>query len=155
MHSTAQRPCNAAHVANGGGGFVSSFAALRCCAYKHLDEARDRAGKVCDDLLTHAGGGFRVVRAIRPDRPFNPVAPPTKEGTAMRIAIILTALLSGTTAHAHPGHLAELAGHGHWLGAAALGAAIAIGLWSGLRARKDRAVDETEKEAAQEDPQEA
>ncbi|EAQ26192.1 DUF6732 family protein [Roseovarius sp. 217] len=73
----------------------------------------------------------------------------------MRFATILTALLSGTAAHAHPGHLAEVAGHGHWLGAAALGAAIAIGLWSGLRARKDRAADEAEDEAPEEEPQEA
>lgn len=40
-----------------------------------------------------------------------------------------TAILLGLPgmAVAHPGHLAELAGHGHWLGAAALGAAIALG----------------------------
>lgn len=73
----------------------------------------------------------------------------------MRFAIILTALLTGAAAHAHPGHLAEVAGHGHWLGAAAIGAAIAIGLWSGLRARKDRAADEAQDEATEEEPQEA
>lgn len=73
----------------------------------------------------------------------------------MRFATILTALLSGTVAHAHPGHLAEVAGHGHWLGAAALGAAIAIGLWSGLRARKDRPAEEAEDVATEEEPQEA
>ena len=73
----------------------------------------------------------------------------------MRFATILIALLSGTAAHAHPGHLAEVAGHGHWLGAAGLGAAIAIGLWSGLRARKERAqAQETEEEAADAAPQE-
>lgn len=74
----------------------------------------------------------------------------------MRFATILTALLSATAAHAHSGHLAEVAGHGHWLGAAALGAAIAIGLWSGLRARKEREeADEAEEEAGAEEPQEA
>ncbi|MEO0372615.1 MAG: DUF6732 family protein [Pseudomonadota bacterium] len=55
----------------------------------------------------------------------------------MRYAVIFAFL--GTPALAHPGHLAEVAGHGHWLGAAALGAAIAIGLWAGLKGRKSDA----------------
>ncbi|MEM6588019.1 MAG: DUF6732 family protein [Pseudomonadota bacterium] len=62
----------------------------------------------------------------------------------------------GMPAFAHPGHLAEVAGHGHWIGAAALGAAIAIGLWAGLKGRKtdaEEAVDEAGEEA--EDTQEA
>ncbi|MFU8777103.1 MAG: DUF6732 family protein [Roseovarius sp.] len=73
----------------------------------------------------------------------------------MRFATILTALLSSTAAHAHTGHLAEVAGHGHWLGAAALGAAIAIGLWAGLRGRKNRAAAEVEEDTDEEEPQEA
>ena len=44
--------------------------------------------------------------------------------------------------------------HGHWLGAAALGAAIAIGLWAGLKGRKE-AQDAEPEEAADEDAQEA
>lgn len=120
------------------------------------DEARDRAGKVCDDWLTHVGSGSRVVGAAWPAHPFSPCRVTEQKGTAMRFATILTALLSGTAAYAHPGHLAEVAGHGHWLGAAALGAAIAIGLWSGLRARKERAeAEEAEEESADEAPQEA
>ncbi|WP_297772331.1 DUF6732 family protein [uncultured Roseovarius sp.] len=73
----------------------------------------------------------------------------------MKFAMILTALLAGTAAHAHPGHLAEVAGHGHWLGAAAIGAAIAIGLWSGLRGRKDTAADDDEDETPDAEAQEA
>jgi len=57
----------------------------------------------------------------------------------MRNLICAAALVAGTPALAHPGHLSEVAGHGHWLGAAAIGAAIAIGLWAGLRGRKDAA----------------
>ncbi|WP_375688940.1 DUF6732 family protein [Pseudooceanicola sp. LIPI14-2-Ac024] len=52
--------------------------------------------------------------------------------------------LAPLAAAAHPGHLAEVAGHGHWLGAAAIGAAIAIGLWQALKGRKDAAPDEAE-----------
>lgn len=57
----------------------------------------------------------------------------------MRYVCPIAALLSAGAAHAHPGHLAEVAGHGHWLGAAAIGAAIAIGLWAGLRSGKPEA----------------
>ena len=72
----------------------------------------------------------------------------------MRYATFIVALLAAGGAQAHPGHLAEVAGHGHWLGAAALGAAIAIGLWAGLKGRKDAEEAEAE-EPAEEEPQEA
>jgi len=72
----------------------------------------------------------------------------------MRYATFIAALLAAGGAQAHPGHLAEVAGHGHWLGAAALGAAIAIGLWAGLKGRKDAEEAEAE-EADEEEPQEA
>lgn len=54
----------------------------------------------------------------------------------MKYVTCLGAALTGTAAQADPGHLAEAAGHDHWLGAAAIGAAIAIGLWAGLKGRK-------------------
>lgn len=57
----------------------------------------------------------------------------------MKHLVLPIFVFGATTANAHPGHLAEVAGHGHWLGAAALGAAIAIGLWAGLKGRKDSA----------------
>ena len=59
-------------------------------------------------------------------------------------------MLAGGPAFAHPGHLAEVAGHGHWLGAAAIGAAIAIGLWAGLKGRKSEAEEEVSDEEAEE-----
>lgn len=75
----------------------------------------------------------------------------------MKHAILMLALVAASGAQAHPGHLAEVAGHGHWLGAAALGAAIAIGLWAGLKGRKQEAAEEDEGEGeapADEDLQE-
>ena len=54
----------------------------------------------------------------------------------MKPILTIIAMLSASTAAAHPGHLAEVAGHGHWLGAAAIGAAIAIGLWAKQRGKK-------------------
>lgn len=64
------------------------------------------------------------------------------------LAALSAGLAAPIPAAAHPGHLTEVAGHGHWLGAAALGAAIAIGLWKAYGDRKSRDTDaETEAEA--------
>lgn len=51
--------------------------------------------------------------------------------------LILPALLAvlGQPALAHPGHLIEVAGHGHWIGAAAIGLAIALGVREALKSR--------------------
>lgn len=46
----------------------------------------------------------------------------------MRYGLILVLMVFGTVAAAHPGHLAEVAGHDHWLAAGALAAAAAIAL---------------------------
>ncbi|WP_120502102.1 DUF6732 family protein [Roseovarius sp. EL26] len=73
----------------------------------------------------------------------------------MKYAMIIPALLAGTMAQAHVGHLGEVAGHGHWLGAAAIGAAIAIGLWAGLRGKSDKAEEVETEEVTDEDLQEA
>ncbi len=74
----------------------------------------------------------------------------------MRI-VFITATLAAGPALAHPGHLAEVAGHGHWIGLAALGAAIAVAAWAGLKGRKDDdAGEDAEEELSDEDsPQEA
>ena len=72
-------------------------------------------------------------------------------------------VLAAGPASAHTGHLAEVAGHGHWLGAAAIGAAIAIGLWAAAKGPRDaQASDQdapddaqAEDELTQDDLQEA
>ena len=73
----------------------------------------------------------------------------------MKYLSLIIAGLAGTAAQAHPGHLAEVAGHGHWLGAAALGAAIAIGLWAGLKGKRDKAEAEAAEDAGEDEAQEA
>jgi len=50
--------------------------------------------------------------------------------------LITLLLLQASAAAAHPGHLAEVAGHGHLWAGVAIGAAIAIGLLQGLRGKK-------------------
>lgn len=69
----------------------------------------------------------------------------------MRAALFLFFCVFAAPVSAHPGHLAEVAGHGHWLGAAALGAAIAIGMLAGLKGRGKAPAEEPEGEEAEEE----
>lgn len=50
-----------------------------------------------------------------------------------RLAVILG--MSGSSAAAHPGHLADLAGHDHWVAGAAIGLAILTGLYGALKGK--------------------
>ncbi len=52
-----------------------------------------------------------------------------------RILTGAVSVLAPGAALAHPGHLADLAGHSHWVAGAAVGAAILAGLWAGLKGR--------------------
>ncbi|SHI84426.1 DUF6732 family protein [Wenxinia saemankumensis] len=64
--------------------------------------------------------------------------------------ILAVLLLAAGPAAAHPGHLAGLAGHDHWVAGAAIGLAIALGLWGALRGeRKADPEDEAEGEEQQ------
>lgn len=69
----------------------------------------------------------------------------------MKITLSLSMITAATPVFAHPGHLIEVAGHGHLLGAAAAGAAILIGIWAAGKGRKK---EEAEPES-DETPQEA
>ena len=62
----------------------------------------------------------------------------------LRLALALSIVASA--AHAHPGHLAGLAGHDHWVAGAAIGTAIAIGILMGLKGRKKAETPEPEPE---------
>ncbi|QPM91033.1 DUF6732 family protein [Pseudooceanicola algae] len=57
-------------------------------------------------------------------------------------------------AAAHPGHLVDVAGHSHWLGAAAIAAAIAIAALKALKGRRKEEAPEqeaAESEASEDD----
>ena len=71
----------------------------------------------------------------------------------MRILTLVFLVLCAGPAAADPGHLAEVAGHSHWVAGAAIGLAIALGL-GGILKGKSKTKDKAEPEA-QEDPQEA
>jgi len=71
------------------------------------------------------------------------------ERSAMRhILLPTTALMAAPgAALAHPGHVADVAGHDHWVAGAAIGVAIALGLWGALRGgRKEDEPAETDAE---------
>ena len=66
----------------------------------------------------------------------------------MRLAFLLL-LASASSAAAHPGHFAEVAGHAHWIGlAAAAGAAVIAGWLAGSLSEDDAEEDETEEQDA-------
>lgn len=69
----------------------------------------------------------------------------------MRVFLTLMLVAFGQTAAAHPGHLADVAGHDHWVAGAAIGAAILIGLWGALKPKTsepEETEDDLEEEAA-------
>nr|WP_282024534.1 DUF6732 family protein [Limimaricola cinnabarinus] len=64
------------------------------------------------------------------------------------ILLPTTALMAAPgAALAHPGHVADVAGHDHWVAGAAIGVAIALGLWGALRGgRREETAAEAETE---------
>ena len=67
----------------------------------------------------------------------------------MRPFFIISALLWAAPAVAHPGHLAGIAGHDHWVAGAAIGLAVVIGLLGVLKGGKDQGEDTTDEEDAE------
>ncbi|WP_108815580.1 DUF6732 family protein [Loktanella sp. Alg231-35] len=69
----------------------------------------------------------------------------------MRLIAVLTLLLTGTSAAAHPGHLVDVAGHDHWVAGAAIGLAGLAAIWGALKGKKANAEEaELEKELEEE-----
>ena len=68
--------------------------------------------------------------------------------------LTVPALFVAGPALAHPGHLADAAGHDHWIALGALGVAIGLAVWAGLRGSKgkDTEASETEETDAEEAP---
>ncbi len=62
----------------------------------------------------------------------------------------LLPLLLAAPAHAHVGHIGEVAGHDHWVAGAAIGVAAAITLWGVLKGKKKSEEPEEEVEETEE-----
>ena len=69
---------------------------------------------------------------------------------SVTFAMLLGFTLGVTPALAHTGHVAEAAGHSHWLGLAAAGVAIAVAIWAASKAKSKDKVSENDAEAADE-----
>lgn len=54
----------------------------------------------------------------------------------LRTTSILFGFLLASPALAHPGHLAGLAGHDHWVAGAAIGLAVLVGIWGAVKGGK-------------------
>ncbi|MHA6265288.1 DUF6732 family protein [uncultured Aliiroseovarius sp.] len=73
-----------------------------------------------------------------------------------RLILLALGLLAGP-AIAHPGHIGELAGHGHVGGMILIGLAAAIGLWAALKGSKEAKAqrEDDSDDADANEPQEA
>jgi hypothetical protein len=72
----------------------------------------------------------------------------------MRLLLPLLIVLPAP-ALAHLGHVGAVAGHDHWVAGAAIGAAVALGVWGWMKGRKEANEAEAEAEAAETEEQEA
>lgn len=70
---------------------------------------------------------------------------------------LMTLIFAGLAgpALAHPSHIIDLAGHNHWLAAAAIAAAAAAALWQAKNRGEDQAEVEEEEPETDAEPQEA
>lgn len=71
----------------------------------------------------------------------------------MRGFLALVLMVAGSTAAAHPGHWADVAGHDHWVAGAAIGLAGLAAIWGALKGKKAKEEvaeieDELEEEVA-------
>jgi hypothetical protein len=67
---------------------------------------------------------------------------------AIRLPAFAALLVISSPAHAHLGHVGEVAGHSHWIGLAAVGAAAALAIAvSALGKKKDAEAKDAEAEA--------
>lgn len=74
-----------------------------------------------------------------------------KDRAMKRLATIIA--LMPCMALAHPGHLADAAGHDHWVAGIAIGVAVGVAVWGALRGRKDAEAEQADEADAE--PQES
>ncbi len=69
----------------------------------------------------------------------------------MRTTLALALIALASSAAADAGHIAEVAGHDHWIAGAALGLALGLTLWAALKGKKgsDKLASEEEVEEAE------
>ena len=68
--------------------------------------------------------------------------------TRLIAPVFLIPIATGASAHA--GHLADVAGHDHWIAAGAIGLAVLVGLWGALSKDKEAPEEDDEDESGEE-----
>lgn len=69
----------------------------------------------------------------------------------MRGFLTVLLICAGSSAMAHPGHWADVAGHDHWIAGAAIGLAGLAAIWGALKGKKEKeAAAEAEEELEEE-----
>lgn len=62
----------------------------------------------------------------------------------MRELLTFLLICAGSSAMAHPGHWADVAGHDHWVAGAAIGLAGIAAIWGILKGKKEKEAAEAE-----------
>ncbi len=70
----------------------------------------------------------------------------------MRGYLILFLVFTGSSALAHPGHLADAAGHDHWVAGIAIGLAGLAAIWGALKGKKEKDAAAEAEEELEEEP---
>ncbi len=65
----------------------------------------------------------------------------------MKAALTLILMAFAGSAAAHTGHIADAAGHDHWIAGAALGLALGLSAWAAIKSWKDADKQTAEEEA--------
>jgi hypothetical protein len=69
----------------------------------------------------------------------------------MRRILVLSAIAVPDLAHAHVGHLGELAGHSHWIALGALGIATVVGALAAGKGKSEAAQEPNDAQAEESD----
>lgn len=69
----------------------------------------------------------------------------------MRGVLAIVLMFVGSTAMAHPGHWADVAGHDHWVAGAAIGLAGLAAIWGALKGKKAQQETEEPEEELEEE----
>ncbi|PJI92988.1 hypothetical protein BC777_1855 [Yoonia maricola] len=64
----------------------------------------------------------------------------------MRWLLTVMLICAGSSALAHPGHWADVAGHDHWAAGIAIGLAGLAAIWGALKGKKNKDAEEAEPE---------
>lgn len=130
--NSAQVWCAIAQVGLGHQDGVNPIATGTLRAYTRI-KTKPRGAREVGDLTVDPNWGPDVTSLLYPR--CGPLWRHANKDLTMRI-LSLIFLTFATGASAHPGHIVDVAGHGHWVGAAAIGLAILVGLWGKAKGRE-------------------